>query len=212
MPGWCTSLGDASVWVEQEIERGVSMISPGPHGFLLVVPVDRAFTEEDRKATSKYMNIIGESVWRHTIVVFTRGDWLGDRSVEEFIESEGDNLRWLVEKCGNRYHVLSFSHDDSSSQVSELLEKVDEMMVRNRGKPFCREGEQASASKWFPRRKTLTEDEWIKREDDLIERMLKAVVAEPDTKPIEMRDGSLDIHIVPNSRLNLFLSNCLGFC
>ena len=182
------------------------MTSPGPHGFLLVVPANRPFTEEDRKATSKYMSIIGESVWRHTIVVFTRGDWLGDRSVEEYIESEGDNLRWLVEKCGNRYHVLSCYGDVSSSQVSELLEKVDEMMVRNRGKPFCREVEQSSQSK------TLTEDEWIKREDDLIERMLKAVVAEPDTKPIEMRDGSLDIHFVPNSKLNLFLCICLGSC
>ena len=141
MPAWCTSLGDASVWVEQEIERGVSMISPGQHGFLLVVPVDRAFTEEDRKATSKYMNIIGKSVWRHTIVLFTWGEWLGDKTIEEYIESEGDNLRWLVEKCGNRYHVLSIFHDDSSSQVSELLEKVDEMMVRNRGKPFCHEVE-----------------------------------------------------------------------
>ena len=111
------------------------MTSPGPHGFLLVVPVDRPFTEEDRKATSKYMSIIGESVWRHTIVVFTRGDWLGDRSVEEYIESEGDNLRWLVEKCGNRYHVLD-KYRREDVQVTELLEKIEEMVAGNSGNHF----------------------------------------------------------------------------
>lgn len=200
-PGWGTVFDDASVLVEQEIARGVSMCSSGIHAFLLVVPANRPFTEEDRKATSKYISIIGKSVWRYTILIFTSGDWLRDKSIEEYIESEGENLRWLVEKCGNRYHVLS-CYDQSVYEVSKLFEKIDEVIVRNRGKPFNSVKDQSPAFKWLPWKKTLTEDEWIKREDDLIERMLKAVVAVPDVKPLEARDGSIDF-LHPNSTLNL---------
>ncbi|XP_041947046.1 GTPase IMAP family member 8-like [Alosa sapidissima] len=198
-PGWSTSTDDASVLVEEEIARGVSMCLPGPHGFLLVIPANKPFTEEDKKATTKYMNIIGESAWRHTVLVFTCGDWLGNKSVEEYIESEGDNLKWLVEKCGNRYHLLNNFVDTTESQLSQvrkLLEKIDEMIVRNREKVFCPVAKQSSPFNWF-RKKTFTEDEWLKREDDLVERMLRAVVEEPEKKPVEARDGSIVISI-PN--------------
>ncbi|XP_063060701.1 GTPase IMAP family member 8-like [Engraulis encrasicolus] len=197
-PSWSTAPDDASVLVEQEIARGVSMFSPGPHAFLLVIPADESFTQEDREATLKHMARIGQNVWKHTILLFTWRDWLGEKSVEEFIVSEGGDLRLLVEKCGYRYHALSFYEDDFTSQVSKLLEKVDELMVRNRGKPFAPEEKQ---SKLLRFQKTLTEEEWIKREDDLIERMLKAVVTEPDTSAVAARDGSIPISI-PDSKLN----------
>ncbi|XP_062373181.1 GTPase IMAP family member 8-like [Sardina pilchardus] len=199
-PGWYTSTNDASVLVEEEIARGVSMCLPGPHGFLLVIPANKPFTEEDKEVTTKYMNIIGKSVWKHTIIVFTYGDWLGERSVEEYIESEGNKLKWLMEKCGNRYHILNCYDNRESrlSQVSELLGKVDEMIVRNRGKVFCPVAKLSSPFNWF-RKNTFTEEEWIKREDDLIERLLKAMVAKPDKKPVEARDGSF-VFDFPNMR------------
>lgn len=196
-PGWCPSSNVSSVLAE--IARGVSMCPPGPHAFLLVIPADRPFTEEDKKATSELMDMISKSVWRNTIVVFTYGDSLKDKSIEEYIESEGDNLKCLLEKCEYRYHVMNCYGEESHSQVSVLLKKVDELIVRNRGKPFRPEGKKPSGFHWFPRPKTLTEDEWIKREDDLIDRMLAAVVAEPEIKPVEGRDGSIDFHI-PNSK------------
>lgn len=74
--------------------------------------------------------MFGERVWRHTIVLFTAGDMLGDTSVEEHIEAEGEPLRWLVEKCGNRYHVLSWS-DEKDTSIVDLLRKVDEMVPQN---------------------------------------------------------------------------------
>ncbi|XP_076145947.1 GTPase IMAP family member 8-like [Alosa pseudoharengus] len=116
-------------WVKTEIRIGLTLDSKNPHVILLAVPVDTTFHERQRRITEDNMKMFGERVWRHTIVLFTCGDLLGDTSIEEHIESEGEPLRWLVEKCGNRYHVLSWS--DEEDQVLELLKKVEEMVAGN---------------------------------------------------------------------------------
>ncbi|ROL52786.1 GTPase IMAP family member 4 [Anabarilius grahami] len=76
-----------------------------------------------------------ERVWSHTIVLFTRGDSLLDTSIEQHIESEGQDLQWLLDKCGNRYHVLN-NHNRSDTQIKELLEKIEETVAQNKGRHF----------------------------------------------------------------------------
>ncbi len=75
------------------------------------------------------MELLGRNVWKYCIVVFTRGDWMGTPTIEEHIKSEGEALQWLINKCGNRYHILNNMQWDDRKQVGELMEKV-EMMAR----------------------------------------------------------------------------------
>lgn len=63
--------------VRSDILAGVSLCSPAPNAVLLMIPVDTYFTEEQRKVTQDNMKLLGEGVWRHTIVVFTLGGMSG---------------------------------------------------------------------------------------------------------------------------------------
>ncbi|TMS22197.1 GTPase IMAP family member 8 [Larimichthys crocea] len=117
-------------FLKPEILKGVSLCSPSPNVILLAVPVDTSFTDEQRRVTEENMRILGQRVWRHVIVLFTFGEALGDNTIEQHIESEGKPLRWLIEKCGNRYHVLDNMRKDQD-QVTELLEKMEEMVAGN---------------------------------------------------------------------------------
>ncbi|XP_062399495.1 GTPase IMAP family member 8-like [Sardina pilchardus] len=130
-PGWWKYLPAEYTpeWVKTELQRGPILDSKAPHAILLAFPADTSFLEEQRKITEDNMKMFGEQVWRHTMVLFTSGDVLGDTSIEEHIEGEGEPLQWLVEKCGNRYHVISWY--DKEEENMELLKKIEEMVAGN---------------------------------------------------------------------------------
>ncbi|KAM9337015.1 GTPase IMAP family member 8-like isoform 2-T2 [Symphorus nematophorus] len=114
--------------LKSEILNGVSLCSPNV--ILLAIPLDTSFTDEQKRVLEDNMKILGQRVWRHVIVVFTYGDTLGDKIIEQHIESEGKPLIWLTEKCGNRYHVLN-NINRADDEVTELLEKMEEMVAGN---------------------------------------------------------------------------------
>ncbi|ROL55189.1 GTPase IMAP family member 8 [Anabarilius grahami] len=96
---------------------------------LLVLQSGVAFTEAQRRSVKEHKELLGRDVWKYCIVLFSRGDWMGTPTIEEHIESEGETLQWLINKCGNRFHVLNNMVQDDGKQVKELMEKV-EMMAR----------------------------------------------------------------------------------
>ncbi|XP_048028483.1 GTPase IMAP family member 8-like [Megalobrama amblycephala] len=118
-------------FIRSAILENVSECKKFPHAMLLVIPADTSFQEEQKRIVEENMSILGEDVWRHTIVLFTWGDRFKDVSIEKHIESEGDALQWLIEKCRNRYHVFDNSDKKNRAQVTELLQKIDEMVTEN---------------------------------------------------------------------------------
>ncbi|KAL2086924.1 hypothetical protein ACEWY4_017983 [Coilia grayii] len=143
-PGWWRhdTTDKTSNLTKEEIKLSVSLCPPGPHALLLVIRVDKSFTHTYRRAVQEHLELLGEAVWSHTIVLFTRGDRLGVTPIEQHIESEGESLQWLVEKCGNRYHVLNNEKRDDHMQVTQLMEKIDEMVAGNRGQHYGNQEQQ----------------------------------------------------------------------
>uniref|UniRef100_A0A8C6KBP6 Si:ch211-214j24.15 n=1 Tax=Nothobranchius furzeri TaxID=105023 RepID=A0A8C6KBP6_NOTFU len=129
-PGWWMNYfcDETSVYDRREIVLSLSLCPPGPHVFLLVIRVDRAFPETYRRSVQEHLELISQHIWSHIILLFSFGDWLGATTTEQYIESEGEALRWLVEKCGNRYHVLNSKTKGDGFQVRELIGKIEEMM------------------------------------------------------------------------------------
>uniref|UniRef100_A0A672IXX4 AIG1-type G domain-containing protein n=1 Tax=Salarias fasciatus TaxID=181472 RepID=A0A672IXX4_SALFA len=133
MPGF----GDTDLRVEQihaEIAKCVSLSAPGPHAFLLVVPLGR-YTENENEAIGELARVFGEDAVRlHTVVLFTRGDELEGMRIEEYLrETAPAGLHALIDRCGGRYHVLNNRDPSSRAQVEELITKVDAMVHRNDG-------------------------------------------------------------------------------
>ncbi|MBN3295473.1 GIMA8 GTPase, partial [Amia calva] len=133
-PGWLSDSVQATPeCVKQEIVRSVSLCPPGPHALLLAIPVGSySFTERQRRTAQEHLELLSERVWRHTIVLFTGGDRLRDTTIEQHIERGGEELQWLVEKCGNRYHVLHNRDRGDGTQVTELLDKIEQMVAGNK--------------------------------------------------------------------------------
>ncbi|KAK7121789.1 hypothetical protein R3I93_022771 [Phoxinus phoxinus] len=137
-PGWWKNytVEMSPELLKQEIVLSVSLCPPGPHAVLLIIDVSYRFKETQRKAMQGFLDLLGERVWSHTIVLFTYGDSLSDISIEQYIESEGQDLQWLVDKCGNRYHVLNNHNRSDDTQIKELLEKIEETVALNNGRHF----------------------------------------------------------------------------
>ncbi|KAL1252284.1 hypothetical protein QQF64_020080, partial [Cirrhinus molitorella] len=137
-PGWWKTfnLKDLSNISKQQLVRRISQISPGPHAVLIVIPADSPFTDSDRRFLEEYVELLGPNVWNHTLIIFTRGDLIKQEDIEQHIQKDGSALKWLFEKCENKYHVFNNSNHHDRTQVKELLIKIEGIVGKNNGKHF----------------------------------------------------------------------------
>lgn len=145
-PGWewYYPLNSTPNWVRRETLRSVLLCPPGPHALLLVVRSCTSVTEEYVSEMEEHLEPLGRDVWEHTMLLFTRGDELGLVSMEQRIRAGGIGIQTLLQKCGNRYHVLdNRSKGDAEAQVAELLRKLEVMVEekKDRGSFLKMDGE-----------------------------------------------------------------------
>ncbi|XP_036418195.1 GTPase IMAP family member 7-like [Colossoma macropomum] len=124
--------------LRQDVGLCVRLSAPGPHAFLLVIPVKQS-TGEERGMLEKMEEIFGERCWRNTMILLTITDEVQEKNIQEFIQSGTQEVQRLVEKCGNRFHYLSIKESGDGSQTSELLEKIEKMVEGNREKFYSSE-------------------------------------------------------------------------
>lgn len=130
-PGWWSNYfcDESPIFDKREMVLSLSLCNPGPHAFLLVIRVDRAFTETYRRAVEEHIEFLSGHIWSRFIVLFSFGDWLGSTPTEQYIESESEPLQWIVDRCCNRYHVLNNKTKGDGFQVRELVGKIEEMVA-----------------------------------------------------------------------------------
>ncbi|XP_074511586.1 GTPase IMAP family member 7 [Sebastes fasciatus] len=122
--------------VMAEVGRCVVLSSPGPHAFLVTLQPGR-FTQEERDALEWIKASFGPEATRYTLVLFTWGDQLHGKRIEDFL-GESDELSEFVSSCHGGYHVFDNSEQDKtteceSQQVVQLLEKIDKTVANNGG-------------------------------------------------------------------------------
>ncbi|XP_044224883.1 GTPase IMAP family member 9-like [Thunnus albacares] len=120
----------------KDIAQCISYASPGPHIFLVVIKLGR-FTEEEKQTVQKIQKIFGEEANKYSMVLFTHGDLLKGKPIEEFLK-DSEDLQELVTKSNNQYHVFNNELEDHS-QVNELLEKIKNINMTNGGSYYTTE-------------------------------------------------------------------------
>ncbi|KAG1924966.1 GTPase IMAP family member 7-like [Pimephales promelas] len=118
-------------YLKQEISKCINMTAPGPHAIILVIQAG-PFTKEERDSVEKIRALFGEEADKRTIILFTHGDELIG-SFEKHISEASDNLKEILRRCGGRYHVFNNKGMENRKQVTELLEKVEDMITANGG-------------------------------------------------------------------------------
>ncbi|KAL0150743.1 hypothetical protein M9458_053966 [Cirrhinus mrigala] len=118
--------------IKREITNCISMILPGPHVFLLLIPVGR-FTEEEQNSVKIIQEMFGDNSLMFTRVLFTRGDLLKNKTIEQYLGEPGSALKNLIEVCGHRFHVFNNKETGDQTQVTDLLQEIDNMVKVNGG-------------------------------------------------------------------------------
>ncbi len=129
-----TSITDGQL--KNELVRCIKMSVPGPHVFLLVIKLDDRFTEEQKNTVKWIQENFGKDVKHYTIIIFTRGDQLKIH-IEEFL-TKNKQINDLVSQCGGKYHIFD-NTDENPAQVTELLKKIDTMVMKNGGQHYTNE-------------------------------------------------------------------------
>ncbi|XP_051752089.1 GTPase IMAP family member 2-like [Ctenopharyngodon idella] len=135
-PGWDRiSIQQTAENMKEEVDRSVSLCPPGPHVFLLVIPVKTPSEEPSTSeitAAQMHMELLSERVWKHTILLFACDDGLEEPQIKEHIRGSEK----ILEKCGRRSYVLQKSAWESPTQINELLKKIDNLVKENHGDFF----------------------------------------------------------------------------
>ncbi|XP_015255691.1 PREDICTED: GTPase IMAP family member 4-like [Cyprinodon variegatus] len=152
----------------------IPLAAPGPHIFLVVIALGR-FTEEERKSVQKIQEIFGKDADKYSMVLFTHGDQLQDTTIEEFLE-ESSELQELVKTCNGQYHVFNNNQSDKKPQVTELLQKIKNIVHKNGGSHYTNEMFQKAEREIQERKQRLLreKEEQMRKEREKQEREIQA--------------------------------------
>uniref|UniRef100_A0A8C4VHX3 GTPase, IMAP family member 7 n=1 Tax=Gopherus evgoodei TaxID=1825980 RepID=A0A8C4VHX3_9SAUR len=121
----------------QKIGKSVNHLSPGIHAIIQVMQLGR-FTQEEKEVAKEIQKIFKLEAKAYMIILFTRKEDLGKKTLDEFLAKGDEDLRSLIQTCRNRR--LAFNNraegTERSAQVSELLKMIDAIVHGNYEKPL----------------------------------------------------------------------------
>ena len=130
--------------VVTEIKKSLIMVAPGPHAFVLVIPLE-PFTDEQRK-TIQYLERLFPNFYDQTIVLFTKCE---GKDIHQLIRSSKE-IDELSQKVSRRYVVFNNTEKDQKKKDGMTFQLMDTVydLYRQRNRAFftCQLLERAEAA------------------------------------------------------------------
>ena len=114
------------------------MAAPGPHAFLLVVPLGKPLSEGDVRAVEWIKQRLGEEALRTTVVLFIGREKVTSREWDHFLSQQ--EVQGLIRSCGGGYHTVNSKAEMEPCHLMKLLEKIDAVVERSGGELGGSEG------------------------------------------------------------------------
>ncbi|KAM3864453.1 GTPase IMAP family member 7-like [Diretmus argenteus] len=118
--------------IVREILKSIKLQEPGPHVFVVVVPLGR-LTQEDQETNKLIETKFGPRVWDYTVVLFTHGDRLEGKTINDVIAESDEDLRNFIRKCSGGFHVFNNKNPEDQGQVTSFLTKIQTLVALNGG-------------------------------------------------------------------------------
>lgn len=127
--------------IQKEISEYISILTPGPHAFILVLDISR-YTEDEVNSIQNFVESFGENVFKFLIVLLTTND---DSDIDEkgldYTKCIHPSLQALISKCGK--NVITFDNrlkeNEGDEQVKNLLSMIRDNVDNNNGECYKNE-------------------------------------------------------------------------
>ncbi|XP_036069201.1 GTPase IMAP family member 8-like [Oryzias melastigma] len=136
-PGWWWGYPreNTSELDQIEIQNSVHLCPPGPHVFLLVIPVEFNFPLSVKSSLKEHLELFNADVLKHTILLFTAFSSYSEENIQHLIKKY-TSVQQILQQCGNRKHFLHISESADRTQVLELFRKIEELVTNNLNNPY----------------------------------------------------------------------------
>ncbi|XP_061186209.1 GTPase IMAP family member 4-like [Saccostrea echinata] len=124
---------------QEEIFKCLSIISPGPHAFILVLSITR-YTEEEHNSVMHFVKHFGDEFYKYCIVLFTRKDDLDEhgKTLSQHIQSLPRELKSFIEKCSGR--AIAFNNKLKGEEMNLQVDRLLSIILRIR---------RVNGNKWY---------------------------------------------------------------
>ncbi|XP_043822037.1 stonustoxin subunit alpha-like isoform X2 [Dromiciops gliroides] len=140
----------------QELAKCLAISSPGPHVFVLVMPLG-CFTEEEKKTIQLIQLLFGDDALKYTIFLFTKKDGLKGENIDDFVQKYDDqDFVKLIERCGRRYCTFN---NDAIGEEKEVQFREFEAMVHSMVK--------GNGGSWYSNATYIQVEELIQNETEM---------------------------------------------
>lgn len=127
---------------EDEIAKSYQMLAPGPHAFLIVLDINKRFTEQEWQASQMVTKLFKSGSVDYGLIVFTGSDQLIEdgTTIEKYLAdlNRNDPLSLLLDQYERRFITVNNKGTvtEKENALDRLLLEIDEILKKKNGRYY----------------------------------------------------------------------------